>query len=46
MDGKPVINNSEVDANDVIRLLAAKIAELTVQNAVITAQLNSLLNAQ
>lgn len=45
MDGKSVENNSEVEANDVIRILAAKIAELTVQNSVLTAQLNKLLSS-
>ena len=44
MDGKFVENNNEVDASDVVRILAAKITELVVQNAVLTAQLSKMLN--
>ena len=45
MDGKPVENVNEIDINDVVKALADKVAELTVQNAVLTAQLKKALPA-
>jgi hypothetical protein len=45
VDGKPVENVNEVDINDVVKALADKVAELTVQNAVLTAQLKKALTA-
>jgi hypothetical protein len=45
MDGKSVENVNEIDINDVVKALADKVAELTVQNAVLTAQLKKALNA-
>jgi|688.fasta_scaffold51200_14 hypothetical protein len=45
MDGKSIENVDEIDVNDIVRILAGKIADLTVQNAVLTAQLKKALNA-
>ena len=45
MDGKPVENVNEIDINDVVKALADKVAELTEQNAVLTAQLKKALTA-
>jgi hypothetical protein len=45
MDGKSVENVNEIDINDVVKALADKVAELTVQNAVLTAQLKKALTA-
>jgi hypothetical protein len=44
VDGKSVENNNQVDASDVVRILAAKITELIVENALLTAQLNKVAN--
>lgn len=45
MDGKSLENINEIDANEIIRILASKVAELTVQNAVLTAQLQKAFAA-
>jgi hypothetical protein len=46
VDGKSVENNNQVDASDVLRIIAAKVAELVVENALLTAQLNKIANGQ
>jgi hypothetical protein len=45
MDGKSVENVNEIDINDIVKILADKVAELTVQNAVLTAQLRKAIAA-
>jgi hypothetical protein len=43
MDGEYIANDNPVDVNKIVQNLAAKIAELIVQNAVLSAQIESLL---
>ena len=43
MDGKSIENINQIDANDIVRILGDKVAELIVQNAVLTAQVKKLL---
>jgi hypothetical protein len=43
MDGEYIANDNPVDVNKIVQNLAAKIAELVVQNAVLSAQIESLL---
>jgi hypothetical protein len=45
MDGKPIDDINQIDANDIVKILADKVAELTVQNAVLTAQLRKAVAA-
>jgi hypothetical protein len=45
MDGKSIKDINEIDANDIVKILADKVAELTVQNAVLTAQLRKAVAA-
>jgi|LakMenE18May11ns_1017448.scaffolds.fasta_scaffold9887972_2 hypothetical protein len=40
MDGEHIDNG--IDVNDIVKVLAEKITELTVQNAVLIAQVKSL----
>lgn len=41
MVGEPIEYKTEIDVNDVVRVLLDKIAELTLQNAVLTVQIKS-----
>lgn len=43
MDEELVNNTNSVDANVIIRSLAEKIAELTIQNVILKAQLDKAL---
>ena len=43
MDGEYIDNNNAIDVNKIVQNLAARIAELVVQNAVLSAQIESLL---
>lgn len=45
MDGKSLENINEIDVNEIVKILANKVAELTVQNAVLTAQLQKVIAA-
>jgi hypothetical protein len=44
MVGEYMKNETQIDAQLVIKILSDKIAELTVQNAVLIAQLNTVQN--
>lgn len=43
MDGEYIANDNPIDVNKIVQNLATKIAELVVQNAVLSAQIESLL---